>query len=289
MSDETRPKRVRAVAPPREEAPPEPPSVEPREPQPAATEPEPPRPPAGRLVRCPVCEGSGEEVPGEGEERLCRCAGCQVLFRNPRLSIGKLRELRQARFAGSFSRPQAEAMRRDRLLALEVMRGYHALMAGKPAPLNAFGKKVLEIGCGLGFRLREFEKYGWTVLGSEPAAEAVAYARATALEVLGADLDAVPRGRGPFHLVLLHDVLSEAADPRQLAADIMETLAPRGVVCATAPVNESGEPLMPEGAVWGFTEEALRRLFMERGAAEPEVSRVEGRLAVWFQMKSEAR
>ncbi len=274
MNDETRPKRVRAVARP---------SIV--EAAPAATEPEPARKPAGRPVRCPVCDGAGEEVSGEGEERLCRCDGCRVLFRNPRPSIGRLREMRRARFAGALSKPHADEMRRDRLLALEVMKGYHALAVGKPAPLNAFGRKALEIGCGLGFRLREFEKYGWTVLGVEPAAEAVAYARSTALEVLGADLDAVPKGRGPFHLVLLHDALGEASDPRNLVAEVLASLAPRGVVCATTPVTDSGEPLIPDGSAWAFSEDALRRLFMERGAAEPEVSRVEGRLVAWFRRK----
>lgn len=72
MSDETRPKRVRAVARRSEELPPEAAAVEP-EPAPSATpEAGAPRRHAGRPVGCLVCEGIGEEASGEGEERLCR-------------------------------------------------------------------------------------------------------------------------------------------------------------------------------------------------------------------------
>jgi len=250
----------------------------------------PPAPaPPGRLVRCPVCEGAGDEVPGEGEDRICRCSVCQVLFRNPRPSIGRMREIRRARFAGAVGRMHAAKQRGDRLLAIEVMKGYHGLASGRPAPLNAFGKRLLEIGCDLGFRMREFEKYGWTILGTETAPGALEYVRATMLEVLESGPEEIPKGRGPFDLILLDGVLGEVADPKGLAAALPGHLSRNGVVCASVPETETGEPDLPGGAAWGFSEDALRRLFMEAGAEQPATAHVEGRLLAWFRFKDGRR
>lgn len=282
MTDDDQAERVRAVARARE-------TLEPDTTPAASDAPPAAPPPAGRLIRCPVCEGHGEELPGSGEERLCRCADCEVLFCNPRPSIGKVREHRRARFASALGKAHVARQRSDRLMALEAMKGYHGLVSGRPAPLNAFDRRVLDIGCALGFRLREFEKYGWSVLGTETAAGALAYARSTMLEVLEQDLDDVPASRGPFHLVVLDEVIGEAADPRGLAATLLMHLAPKGVICVCVPESETGGPSLPEGAIYGFSEEALRRLFMGCGAGQPQVARLDGRLIMWFQRKREDR
>lgn len=239
-----------------------------------------PKAKARRRVRCPVCTGHGDPIGGDGE--LVRCGDCQVLFRNPRPSVGEILARRDARFAAALTRNHAAAIRQASRSALEAMRGYHRLVSGKDAPLNAFGKRVLDVGCGLGFRLREFEKYGWTAMGLEPGANALPYTQALALHVVRADLEALPPG--PFDFVLLEDVLEEVAEPAKLVAGVMDVLAPRGVAYAGVPAT-AAEDSLAEERLYAFGEEGLRRLFMSSGFAEPDVRQDEHQLWMWFRRK----
>ena len=233
---------------------------------------------AGRRVRCPVCGGHGD--PTEADAQVCRCNGCGVLFRNPRPSVGEILSRRDARFAGALTRNHAAEIREDARVALEAMRGYHRLTSRKDAPLNAFGRRVLDVGCGLGFRLREFEKYGWTVTGLESSANAVAYTQAVALHVIRADLDALPPG--PFDLILLEGILEEAPEPEKLAGRLKGLLVPRGVVYVGARATDG--PL-GECRLYAFGEDGLRRLLMTSGFLEPEVRSEDGALRMWFRRK----
>jgi SAM-dependent methyltransferase len=240
-----------------------------------------PKAKARRRVRCPVCAGHGE--PAEADDQVVRCGECQVLFRNPRPSIGELLARRDVRFAGALTRNHAAAIREAARAAVEAMRGYHRLTSGKDAPLNAFGKRVLDVGCGLGFRMREFEKYGWTATGLEPSANASAYTQAVALHVVRADLDALPPG--PFELVLLEGVLEETADPAKVVGRLKDVLAPRGVAYVAV---RAADGALGDTQLYAFGEESVRRLFMSSGFAEPEVRQDEAFLRAWFRRK-EAR
>jgi len=252
----------------------------PAEPEASETTEEKPKAKARRRVRCPVCAGHGE--PTEADPQVCRCGDCHVAFRNPRPSVGEVLARRDARFAGALTRNHAAAIREESRSAVEAMRGYHRLVAGKDAPLNAFGKRVLDLGCGLGFRLREFEKYGWTVTGVEPSANAAAYTQAVALHVLRADIDApLP---GPFDFVLLEGVLEEVPEPAKVIAAVKDALAPRGVVYVAVAASD-GETSIEEGRLYAFGEEGLRRLLMTAGFAEPEVRKEDDALRMWFRRK----
>lgn len=235
---------------------------------------------ARRRVRCPVCTGHGD--PTDADAGVVRCAECGVVFRNPRPSVGEVLARRDARFAGALTRNHATAIRDASHAAVSAMRGYHRLVSGKDAPLNAFGKRVLDVGCGLGFRLREFEKYGWTVVGLEPSANALAYTQAVALQVLKADLDAPPPGL--FDFVLLEGVLDEAPEPEKVVARLMDVLTPRGAVYAGVRVSEN-DARLAEDQLYAFGEDGLRRLFMSSGFAEPEFREEDGFLRMWSGRK----
>ncbi len=235
---------------------------------------------ARRRVRCPVCTGHGEPTDAAGQ--VVRCGDCHVLFRNPRPSVGEILARRDARFAAALTRNHAAAIREAGRAAVEAMRGYHRLVSGKDAPLNAFGKRMLDVGCGLGFRLREFEKYGWTAMGLEPGANAVPYTQALALQVVRADLEAFPPG--PFDFVLLEGVLEEVADPAKVIGQVKDVLAPRGVACAGVRTTDA-EVSLAEERLYAFGEEGLRRLFMSSGFAEPDVRENENHLRMWFRRK----
>ena len=239
-----------------------------------------PKTKARRRVRCPVCSGHGE--PTDADAGVVRCAECGVVFRNPRPSVGEVLAGRDERFAGSLTRNHADAIREAARAAVSAMRGYHRLVSGRDAPLNAFGKRVLDVGCGLGFRMREFEKYGWTAVGLEPSANALAYTQAVALQVLKADLDSPPPG--PFDLVLLEGVLENAPEPDKVVARLKDVLAPRGAAYAGVRAMDADD-LLGEDRLYAFGEDGLRRLFMSSGFADPEFREEEGFLRMWFRRK----
>ena len=253
------------------------------EPEASETTEEKPKAKARRRVRCPVCTGHGETT--EADSQVCRCGDCQVVFRNPRPSAGEILARRDERFAGSLTRNHAATIREESRTAVEAMRGYHRMTSGKDAPLNAFGKHVLDMGCGLGFRLREFEKYGWTASGLEPSANAAAYTQAVALHAVRADLDApLP---GPFDFVLLESVLEEVPEPAKVIAVVKDALAPRGIVYVAVAASD-GDASIAEDCLYTFGEEGLRRLLMTAGFAAPEVRKEDAVLRMWFRRK-EAR
>lgn len=250
-----------------------------KEVRPEAVE-EKPKAKARRRVRCPVCAGHGE--PTEANDQVVRCGECQVLFRNPRPSIGEVLARRDAQFAGALTRNHAAAIREASRAAVEAMRGYHRMASGKDAPLNAFGKRVLEVGCGLGLRLREFEKYGWTAVGLEPSANAVAYTQAVALHAVRGDLDVPPPG--PFDLALLEGVLEEIPEPAKVVAAVKDRLAPRGIACVSVAAVD-GEGPIPDGRLYALGEDGARRLLMSSGFAEPDVRKDDGAIRMWFRRK----
>jgi len=230
-----------------------------------------------RRVRCPVCDGHGEPLEEGGQ--VCQCENCHVRFLNPRPSAGELKTLRDERFKGALTANHGNEMREDSKVALEAMKGYHRMVSGKDAPLNAFGKWVLDVGSGLGFRLREFEKYGWTVIGLEPSGNALAYTQAVALQVVQEDLDVIPGDR--FDFILFEDVLDQMLDPAKAVTSLMEPLALGGIVYVS--VNPEA-PLEGE-RLYSFGEDGLRQLFMSNGFAEPEVREEDGKLMMWFKRK----
>ena len=240
-----------------------------------------PRAKARRRVRCPVCEGHGAKI--EGQEAACRCESCGAVFLNPRPSKGELLNDRNKRFDGALSANHSAAMREDAQAAVEIMRGYHLAVSGKDAPLNAFGKRLLDVGCGLGFRIREFEKYGWSALGIESSVNAHAYTQAMMLQVIENDFESIRVG--PFDLILIEDVIEEVTEPRNLVASIKESLSPQGVVCVSVKSREGEEEeALPDNKLYQFNEDSLRRLFMQGGFAEPQV-KDEGKLRLWFRLK----
>jgi len=229
-------------------------------------------------VRCPVCEGQGLPISDTGP--VHKCDSCSVFFKNPRPSMGKLIKERDKGFGGAFTADYAAIRRSDAEAAIQAMRGYHLLVSGKDAPLNAFDKRVLDIGCGLGFKLREFEKYGWSASGIEPSENARGYMHATMLHVTDYGLR-----EKPFDLILVEDVIEEVDKPKNLVAFIKESLSPQGVLYVAVSLREGGEPKsIPKNKIYLFNETSLRKLFMQAGFAEPHV-KTESKLRLWFKHK----
>lgn len=109
-------------------------------------------------------------------------------------------------------------------------------LAAAVAPRALRGRRVLELGCGLGLPSVVAALAGGRVLATDWAADALAFVAANAqrndaqLETLccsWADLEPL-LARGPFDLVLAADVLYERRNVEPLLAALDALVAPRG-------------------------------------------------------------
>ena len=236
-----------------------------------------------RTVRCPVCDGGGGEFKKTGDLSICKCEDCGLLFQNPRPSLGYLAVQRDGRFRNAMTEPQGSRIKEQSQVALEVMKGFHKHTSGREAALNSFGKNVLDVNCGHGFRLREFQKYGWDIYGVDTSRNAVEYGRACALDVKEGWLDTAGFKPGMFDLVIFRDNFGELPDPGEAVKKLSGLMKPKGLVY----VHEMDfhEKEIEPGRLFYFDQDCMRRLFMENGFTVIEEEKDDEGFFFWFGKK----
>jgi len=162
------------------------------------------------------------------------------------------------------------------------------------------GRRVLEVGVGLGSDFMRFVRAGARCTGVDLTEASVAAVRARlALEgleadVLVADAEALPFADGSFELVYSYGVLHHTPDTRQAVAEIRRVLAPDGVAKVMLYSRRSWVALgawlrwgLGRGRPWrsvakvlsehlespgtkAFTEEEIRELFSDYSAVALE-------------------
>ncbi|TAK77721.1 MAG: methyltransferase domain-containing protein [Dehalococcoidia bacterium] len=105
------------------------------------------------------------------------------------------------------------------------------------------GKRVLDLGCGLGEYVRAFARRGAKVLGSDIATARLVEARARAAAAatdgvegfLAAAGEALPFRDGCLDLIVLNEVIEHVADDRETLREVARVLAPGGTCILYAP------------------------------------------------------
>jgi SAM-dependent methyltransferase len=234
-------------------------------------------------VRCSVCGHAAARCKATG---WARCGSCGALFPEKTPALADRMKARDARFQGSRwsyldDRARAEAQ------AEEVMRGFFRIRTGKPAALNGFGKRVLEVNCGYGNMLRAFRKYGWSPTGTETNPAAVFRAQQERLEVRREQFAEARLGRTGFDLVVFRAAFGEIVEPRRVAERLREVLRPDGLVCILREplAPETGTPEPPESHALVYAPDSLKRLFGEAGFALAGEEAAKGSGTFWFRIK----
>jgi SAM-dependent methyltransferase len=259
----------------------------PKPPAKAECEKESVEPPQANL-ECPACGGDGRR---RRSSWAVRCGTCRTLFREGYEGGGRAAEVREALFAGAYGGANNEERRDAKALAREAMRGFFTITRGKPAALNAFGKNVLEVDCGFGFRLRAFQDYGWTVMGTETSATACEYARRQSVDVRSGSLGGIVGdggfGRTKFDLVFFCGSFGRVGAPHAAVAGLHDVMSPGGIVCVLR------EPMASRGVKLTdrsdrnilYTAEPLRRVFCEHRFSFVSEDVGEGKGTFWFRAK----
>jgi len=244
--------------------------------------------PSRASPKCPACGGAGRR---RGASRTVRCGACRTVFCEGYDGAGRAAERREANFARAYGRSNHEERREAKALAREAMRGFFTITRAKPAALNAFGKNVLEVDCGFGFRLRAFQGYGWTVMGTETSATACEYARRQSLDVRSGTLGGIVGdggfGRTRFDLAFFCGSYGRVAAPHAAIEGLHDVMYPGGIVCVLRePVASRGVKLTDESdRIILYAAEPLRRVFCEHGFSFVSEEIDEGKGTFWFRAR----
>jgi SAM-dependent methyltransferase len=95
--------------------------------------------------------------------------------------------------------------------------------------------RLLDVGCGPGLLLGEAGALGWTAVGLEPSAWAVAEGRRRGLDVRHGTTETAELEPASFDVIVANDVVEHVPDPVAFGKGLHELLAPGGVVYLCTP------------------------------------------------------
>lgn len=154
-------------------------------------------------------------------------------------------------------------------------------------PREGRGLRVLDLGCGAGYHLKDLQRRGFAVVGLDASEAMLAEARSTdpGIFIVAADVEAIPFRSGCFDFVLCIEVLRYLPRAAACLREMARVLRPGGMCLVTAaPVfNLNGYWLVNRLAsvfpIPGFTRlrqyfvraSVLRREMESAGFHSPEV------------------
>jgi SAM-dependent methyltransferase len=114
------------------------------------------------------------------------------------------------------------------------------------APLD--GRRILDVGCGLGMYVRQFRAFSAEVYGVDVDAEKVTEACRELPNIQTAAAETLPFPDGRFDVVLLHEVLEHVTDDRRALAEALRVTDTGGRVLVFVP--NRWYPFETHGAYW---------------------------------------
>jgi len=223
-----------------------------------------------KMKQCPVCNGSGEEERQVGKYSLLKCRVCSFVYANVTDE-----EIEQVNFNfGDLVKSHYREVQSG-IDALWFERISRSLTQGKE------GLKVLDIGCGNGVLLRQFQKRGCVCFGSDPSPWAREYSEQYGYTMLPRIEEA---GIAPnfFDIITATSTLEHVARPLEHLKHIMAAVKHGGIIYLTVPNYGSlpirlrlvqGRLVDPPGHCNYFTAKTLRNLFRQKGLKE-EIAQV---------------
>ncbi|MGE5180412.1 MAG: class I SAM-dependent methyltransferase [Acidobacteriota bacterium] len=249
------------------------------------------------LAACNLC-GSARFIPlleklgAVTKQRfgVVRCAGCGLVFVNPRLTEAENAALYdEAYFRGSGFDTSVDYVMLDqwperREESLGIVEKIRLLRPGTDV-------RVLDVGCGTGAFLRVLRELGYDhVTGLELSSYAADVARrSSGAPVIEGDLVSAELGRACFDVINATEVVEHVRDPRAFFAKVRDLLAPGGIFIYSTGNERSAFArllgkrwpyIVPEGHLYYFSPATIRRYFEQVGleVIEPDLlSRAERR------------
>ena len=144
---------------------------------------------------------------------------------------------------------EADFVRDDRLPYWADLWPAARMLAERVRAERGVGRRLLELGCGMGLVSTAAALAGFDVTASDYYDDACLFAKANAwhnarrtIDVLHLDWRALPAGLGSWDVVVASDVLYEVPYAEQVAAALASVIAPAGY----AIVADPGRPALPD-------------------------------------------
>jgi len=239
-----------------------------------------------KLSACPVCAGSPQpwrtKITNYGRYAIDTCASCGFGFVNPRPSIADLRDFYATNGASRRNPSDPPIICLEDLLQREAVFPASTLDASRlvwnTAQILADttqNYRLLDVGCGFGFRSREAREAGFEVTALEFASPergiAAQLVGTVPLAVSFEDFVAAPN---TFCAILMSEILLHAPDVNLWISKAARLLIPRGVMAIALPnfgsifarVLRENEPLVcPPAHLNFFAPQSLRKLLERHG------------------------
>lgn len=190
---------------------------------------------------CPMC-GSAEAfiMPKVGRilrlspgEALLRCAGCDLVRRDPPLGPEAASDVYDDAYYRQYE--QTVGMTGD---LGGVLRAHMRKRLAWVESRIGVGR-MLEIGCGKGYFLAYAKQRGWSTYGVEVSAEAGEVARESGLDVYVGPIEGMPQPSVRYDFIQMNHVLEHLADPIGTLRRLRSMLTPQGLAVIEVP-NEFG-------------------------------------------------
>ncbi len=97
------------------------------------------------------------------------------------------------------------------------------------------GRRILDVGCGVGMYTQAFRRYTPHVFGIEVEFDRAQEARERAAGVVQAVGETLPFASASFDVVFSHEVLEHVADDRRTAAEMVRVVRPGGWIVIFVP------------------------------------------------------
>jgi len=156
--------------------------------------------------------------------RIVRCQMCSLEFLNPRPTIRSLKSLYQKNYY------EEGYLRYTEIRINEFKK--RAKSIGNFMP----GRRLLDVGSGVGFFLKALPDKDWEKYGIEPSEFASAYARENyGLKVITGELDENQFEQGYFDVVTMFSVIGHLPDPKGYLQKIFRILRKDGLLVLQFP------------------------------------------------------
>jgi SAM-dependent methyltransferase len=189
------------------------------------------------LENCPVCKAltisswqaaRDRHYGNAGSWALASCGACDAKFLNPMPTepeLGAFYPAEYYSFQGNETAPK-DSLTSNLRKAL--------LPAGTKDPKRVPGR-VLDIGCGSAWKLREFEKLGWEVMGVEYSEGACEVARSHGVPVFHGSLLEAKLESSSFDYIRSNHSFEHMVNPHELLEEIARLLKPGGQFLVAVP------------------------------------------------------